>query len=200
METFPIDVLNIIFANFNIETKIIARFVCRRWLKIIRYPGHVTCVKYIDSLELLQWAVSAKIPWSANMYVMASKNNNLEMIKWIRNNGYPRSFGMDVGMYAVSHNNIEFLNYLKEVNYQFTSLLTRHAAYLGNFSVLKWLRANQYPWNYEVLYFAISNGNFEMFKWAYENDCPHDSLSQLYKWALNSPNKDIKMYIQENIH
>ena len=75
---------------------------------------------------------------------------DLELLKWLREHGYP--WGGDLDGSATCY----------------------HAAREGHLHVLKWARANGAPWNERTCTGAAAGGHLEMLQWARANGCPWD--------------------------
>lgn len=86
---------------------------------------------------------------------------------------FPRHFVLDQQKcleYYVSNGNISALDYLKAMNFLFTSPLCERAAETGRLDVLKYLRANGCLWNRMMPIFAARNGHVDILQYALEGD------------------------------
>ena len=91
------------------------------WPENLKFSGNLMRdVCGSGNLELAKWLQENGCPWGKFTYILAAENGHLEILKWLMNNGVKPCIGdQRPCMYAAKN---------------------------GHFETLKWLRANKSPW------------------------------------------------------
>jgi len=140
-------------------------------------------------------------PWSASVSNTAATPGNLEILKWLVEQGCPLdpsevmlravSEGYlhvikwvaefnDVSLlwtprhlfdYGASSRNLDVMKWLKERNYLWCAKTCAQAAGNRHLEALKRLRENQCSWDATTASFTFKNGHFKVLKWSVENGC-----------------------------
>ncbi len=126
LEELPKEILIVISTFLDKSSKISFLFSCSYFLKnvkIKKIPKHLLMKQIVDDnhFSLLTWAKNLGCGFDTilNDYCkIAAKNDNFEMLKWLKENECPWNA-----------NTCSF------------------AAYVGNFEMLKWLKENDCPWD-----------------------------------------------------
>jgi hypothetical protein len=166
-----------------------------KWLFDKKVKGGRICyyASKNNNLELLKYARENNCSWDSHTTNNALKNNNLEMLKYAVDNG---CLCESLAYYASLNNNLEMLKYAVEKGFDLSLDVTYNAATNNNLEMLKYARENNCPWNEKVCSQAALNGNLEMLKWARSNGCPWDIST--YQAALQKGHLEILKYAIEN--
>ncbi|SOB74025.1 ankyrin repeat [Cedratvirus lausannensis] len=100
-----------------------------------------------NNLPLLQWAKSKGYKHDEWIYYHPMVNNNLEMVKWLRDNDGTPQLGIACSS-AATCGRLEILKWCKEENFPWNSATCTNAARYGHLKILKWARAN--GWFYRL--------------------------------------------------
>ena len=124
-----------------------------------------------NNLEMLKLARENGYVWSPDTCCNAANNNNFEIIKWARENGCPWG-SIDNFYLSITTKNYEMVKWIKEnggpINYYMCNTVSENR----DLEMLKWARENGFPWESRVCLNAIKNGYLKMLKWAHEMGCP----------------------------
>jgi hypothetical protein len=120
-------------------------------------------------LELIQWiAQHVNIPNDALGWVFCS--NNLEAMKWLREQGCCLS--KNVFNNAALYGHFEIMKWLHENNCPWDRQTFARAAKNGNLDIMKWMKEKGCNWDRYTFVAAAESGNAEALQWLEDNDCP----------------------------
>ncbi len=123
---------------------------------------------YLDKVDILVINNCSDIINHCNYY---AQYGYVDILKWISNNKYIL-FPDDIWISALRNGQIEVLQFLHDINYDFGHLLCYYTAIYNQLDVLKWARANGYSWNESVYSYAFRHGHNDIVEWARNNGCP----------------------------
>ena len=124
-------------------------------------------------IDLLKWcrAQQPPVPMDGRACEHAAKANNLDMLRWLRENGCEWSHTTCTAAAGQGH--------LKVLEYARAQLppcswiaATCAAASGGHLECLQWLHEHGCPWTVGVSLAAAKSGHLEMLRWAAEHGCP----------------------------
>lgn len=110
--------------------------------------------------------------WSRFIFPEAAKIGNIEVMKWLKDNGCP-----------------------------FNKETFSWAAYNGNLENMKWLHSNGCPWDPWTFASAAKKGILKNMKWLHRNGCPWDRYTIMHAVEhakTNKTLKNIKWFIHSN--
>lgn len=144
------------------------------------------------SLEVMKWLKKEGCPWYK--HAICGALNYPELVRWMIVNGAPMN--EDIIRYYANDNNLEVIKFLKEQGCPIpldADLITT-AAESGNLEFIKWLKLNGCPWNYRAISRAAENGHLETVVWLVQNDCPLHQ--EAMGWARKNGHLHISEWIR----
>ena len=87
MTILPLDVYKIIFQYLG-SYRAVCRFVCRSWRESIPPIGPTHCGGFAQNLNILQWVMQKRCPWSEYVEVNAVSNCRYDILAWLIDNDY----------------------------------------------------------------------------------------------------------------
>lgn len=161
-----------------------------------------------NQYDTLLWLRNKKCPWNKHTLLAAAKSGNLDMFKYIDQNGLPiyEFAADDIYMAAGASGNIQILQYIYDSTLSTLDDLCHCCVYHGNFDAVKWchehkfnwdenccqiaaskgyleilkyLHINGCNWNSETCNVAVANGHLNCLKYAHENSCPWDTKTYM---------------------
>ena len=154
--------------------------------------------KYVATngqLEILKWLYENGCELSYNIFNNTTSAGHLEILKWLYENKY--LWDSDTCACAAINGRLEILKWLHEIGCCLSSKICDYAALYGHFEVLKWTRENGCGWSYHTCSWAAKYGYFEIFKWARENGCNWDKNECIYS-AKSNNHVEIVEWIKNN--
>ena len=150
------------------------------------------------NLQLLKWSTASRFYWKENhyMYIEAVRNNQLEVLKWIRENGGTRDHTCETCNIAAENGNLELLKWVREDGCGWNGYTCSKAAMNGHLEVLKLLHENHCPWNTTTCIEAAMNGHLEVLKYALKNDCPWSET--MCSFAAENGHLEVLKWLSEN--
>ncbi len=134
--------------------------------------GSISCLEYLKSLNFF---------FTIDLAIIAASNNQLEALKFLRNNGC--RLNQQVVVEAARIGNLEMLKYCLENISNKIDMKTNQglslcyvAATAGHVHVLKYLHENGYPWDDNIPHMASNCNRFECLKYAVEEGCPVNNI------------------------
>jgi hypothetical protein len=126
-----------------------------------------------NQLDCLKWARENGNPWNnAEMCKIAARNGNLEMFEWLISNGC--IYSGEVSKEAANYGNLNILEWIKEKGYALDNICGS-AAWGGHLEIVKWGVENHCKLNCGVISSAATNGHLEIIKWARSQGCGWNS-------------------------
>jgi hypothetical protein len=151
-----------------------------------------------DNIQIMEWLKNNNCPIlldKINDFVIESKK--METIKYLKNIGFhcvPSNL-----ISAMKRNNIEILEWLKQVNCPINIDVYRYVLDINDQNKLKWLKDN-YNWENtlenQIFNYAIKKSTLDIIKWLHENNCPHTNTSYLFNTAVDRGDMDILKYLK----
>jgi hypothetical protein len=144
------DILSMVLSNLESVDLLVATHVNRSFnnsRRTVKKKIKIHIPDAYTSLDRLQWVVkiSTKSTWQKiQTCKYAAKYNNLEILKWLHEQGC-----------SIGKANI-----------------CSDAARNGNLEMLKWARENECPWDEKTCTSAARSGHLDILKWARKNECP----------------------------
>jgi hypothetical protein len=131
-------------------------------LKNASAHGHLECLRFlVDHFR-------PYVPWDASTAVMTAAMDQLECLKFLRENGCP--WNDDVFRAATGCAEMEVVEYLHEIGSP-GETACEGAALAGSVERLEFLRARGYPWG-GAFYHAATRGRLDCMRWMHEHGCP----------------------------
>jgi len=129
------------------------------------------------SLDTSKWFYThhmIDIDRPSNMCTIAASSGHLEILKWLRANGF--SWDTTTCFNTAMKGQLEILQYLHENGCLWNEWTCSLAAETGHLDVLKYVRSvdNKCPWSALTFKNAAMNGHLEIVVWLHENGCPTD--------------------------
>lgn len=89
MDTVNTDVLRLILERLDVETKYVARFVCKRWYNHIpkQRNTQIRMANFVTSLTLVKWARKIGLPSGDDYSISVGRNGNLDIYRESLQNG-----------------------------------------------------------------------------------------------------------------
>ncbi len=167
--------LSYIIPNNTILMKALASFDCLPLLKIAKNNGcdlSDVCnfASYGDNLEMLKWARENNYDLNSRVCVYAARNGNLEMLKWAKENGC--EWDSETCVSATMNNHLDVLIWARANGCNWSETVCTYAAICNNLEILKWARQNGCKWDSNVRYYAKAMGHNDLLQWAVDNGCP----------------------------
>lgn len=165
-------------------------------LKIIKkFMKNLIKFGYLDMI-IYYYSKGYKLP--KNVYNIASKHGQLDIMKYVHQNMKDEYHWDEVACdYAAFHGNVECLKYLHENGCPWWEFqLCWSAVCGGHLECLKYAHENGCKWSKAVCWYAAYNGQLECLKYAHENGCPWDKAS--CKIATNRGHLECLKYLHEN--
>ena len=125
-------------------------------------------------LEILKWLRANDFPRSVRTCAYAAKGGHLEVLHWARANGCPWS--VRTCAYAAWGGHLEVLQWAHANGCPWSHWTCTNAAEGGHLEVLQWARANGCPWNRDTLIEARAGAHPEVLNWAIANGALHSSF------------------------
>ena len=125
------------------------------------------------------YAATLKNIYGVYLFNTATRYGNLDLMKWMRKNGYQWD-GIHTSAFAASQSNVEILKWLHENNCPRNELTCSAAASCGHLDVLQYLRRENCKWDANACSSAASKGHLEVLKWLREQGCPWDGWTREY--------------------
>lgn len=188
MFQLPNDILSFIIDLLDKSSKTAFSFVCLTKHKVLFTQKVRKCELIIQIIKdnhfgLLKWADDFGCSFQKNSsshYIIAIDNNNLEIFKWLKENGCP--WDEFICCDAAAKNRLEILKWTRVQNppCPWDEDTCSEAAFGGHFEILKWARENNCPWDedtcssahLEVLRSCLYAKSTPPRAWAKENNCP----------------------------
>lgn len=129
-------------------------------------------------LDVLQYLVDDGVPWAKDMCSMASGNDHLHVLEWLRSRDPPCPWDDDACFAAATQGHLSVLKWLRAqvppCPWDEDTCLA--AVVDDNVHVLEWLRSQDppCPWNSAVIKTAISNRSWRCMDFATTHGCPSD--------------------------
>jgi hypothetical protein len=150
-----------------------------------------------NKLKVLKWITkNGFIPDSNTILMAVSRPDSLNMLNWLKENGYSWTENKDTFTKAATHGNIKIMSWLKDNGYPWNEYACSISARNGNLKALKWLRNNGCPWSEETCANAAFNGNIDILKWAKKNGCSWDI--RVTQKAAKSGNLEMLKWAKKN--
>tara|TARA_B110000503_G_C7168829_1_gene423282 strand:- start:4505 stop:5293 length:789 start_codon:yes stop_codon:yes gene_type:complete len=124
-------------------------------------------------LEVLKWLRENGCPRNERTFANATLYGHLKVLKWARANGCP--WHRETCNAAAGRGHLEVLKWLRENGCPWDEVTCSGAAMGGHLEVLQWLRANECPWDEGTCRWAAKCGKLEVLQWARANGCPWDT-------------------------
>ena len=205
----PTDVLRHTLQFFDKESKVVARFVCKRLKGLIppnANDAHGFCQSVAQSgnLSVLHWAWKKGAPCSDKTLKNAAEPARLklwsnfstdfasflpaakrcEVMLWEieRSILTPRSLVCDI---AAKYGPLDLLIAVRAKNIDWEKSVCVDAAERGHLDILKWAFTNWAPWSKRICTRAAENGHLEVLKWATAQGNPWDKRKCINAAAAN---------------
>ena len=123
---------------------------------------------YLRTLKHLHQ--QGRLELSENLLQEAAKTGQLEVVKWLRANGWP--WNTTTCSWVEEGGHLEVLQWARANGCPWNEWRCSSAAQGGHLEVLQWARANGCPWDERTCAEATSNGHFELLSWAQANGAP----------------------------
>jgi len=164
-------------------------------------------IKYIiieNNTILVEWLIIKKKDININLSFCnyAARNNNLKMLKFLREKNNPCPWSEWCVYEAVRYNNFEMLRFLREGNdpCPWDRNCCQQAILNNNLEILKFMREGNdpCPWHEDCAPSAVKNNNLEMLRFLREgNDpCPWDKKECL-KICIENNNLEMLRLLRE---
>jgi hypothetical protein len=124
----------------------------------------------INDTPIIKWkAKIASAPLcDATTYLLAAENGNLELMKYLKENGCEWNRASTCSA-AAKGGNLNVLKWLRDQGCSWDGETCNSAASTGNFEILKWAIANHCALGKEVIQIAAREGYFEIMFWLLEH-------------------------------
>lgn len=145
---------------------------------------------FANSIEMVEWAESMGCKFASEFFspfhndgniddyysvtFYATRNNNLELLKWSRSQPSPSILGTYILNLAARNGNIEILEFLMTFKPCLSSTIINSAILGDNLETLKWLRSLNppCPWGTEACAQAAALGKLDILQWLRAEDPP----------------------------
>lgn len=176
-----------------VNNPIVSSFVCHQWRNIIKSTYKIVNVnsdnkrrklkdREIDIKKFLPKMASnnsvIRADQASTMYYHASACNRLEVIIWLRENGYVWDEWTCAN--AALYNHLDLLKWLRKNGCPRDEFTCAYAAQNGHLDTLKWARENGCKWSHFTCTFAADKGHLNTLQWAMGNGCCKDEIMQKY--------------------
>jgi hypothetical protein len=156
---------------------------------------NVTVIKILSTygnVELFSICFNLKLNFNFDIYAIIG--NNLDLLKWLRENNY--KFHFWVCFRAAKYGHLDILKWFRENGCEWDGNTCSCAARNGHLDVLKWSRENGCEWDSDTCSSAAGNGHLDVLKWSRENGCEWNSNTCTY--AAGNGHLDILKWAREN--
>lgn len=145
-------------------------------------------------LAFLLWCLHHDCPISSSIYEDACHTGDKEMFLWLVENEYPLSnIMLDTALNA-DIVDIEFLNWIHEQGYRFSSSVMENAICMGRIDVMEWLEKNGYPIPSRALELACQMGGVEICKWIHSRT--HEATPDALNYAVVQDDKETVKWLR----
>jgi hypothetical protein len=160
----------------------VLRAVSRAMRDAVAATGHVVeemtgrvaaGLGYLSTLKHLHR--QGRLELSENLLQEAAKTGQLEVVKWLRANGWP--WNTTTCSWVEEGGHLEVLQWARANGCEWNEWTFAFAAQGGHLEVLQWLHANGCPWDGWTCASAAEGGHLEVLQWARANGCPWDELT-----------------------
>jgi hypothetical protein len=198
------------------------------WLKTNNFPCSPNIIDIAvcyENINVLIWLKQKNYKFSNRTFNFSISTDNIQIMEWLKNNNCPIILGKfndfvienrkletikylkNIGFYcspsnlisAIKRNNIEILEWLKEVNCPINIDVYKYVLDINDQSKLQWLKDN-YNWENtlenQIFNYAIKKSTLDIIKWLHENNCPHTNSSYLFNTAVDRGDMDILKYLK----
>jgi hypothetical protein len=126
-----------------------------------------------NQLPVLQYLHAQKYPWHWTVPAAAARRGDLEMLRWLKEQGCGWEDGKDILCAAVRSGNIDMAAWVKQQPGVVCDENTMAAAAgKGHTAICEFLHAEQCPWSPSACWAAASNGHVDTLRWLREHGCP----------------------------
>ncbi len=135
------------------------------------------CAASSGNLELVKWLWNQGCPWSSYACARAAKAGHWRILRWLRDHGCPWDRRTTAAAAAGGHLRI-LQNLRKEPNpCPWTNNVCSLAALGGHKDVIVWARSQNCKWSVETCQNALRGHHFELFRYLRTEGCPWDERS-----------------------
>ena len=179
----------------------VLRAVSRAMRDAVAATGHVVeemtgrvaaGLGYLSTLKHLHR--QGRLELSENLLQEAAKTGQLEVVKWLRANGWP--WNTTTCSWVEEGGHLEVLQWARANGCEWNEWTFAFAAQGGHLEVLQWLHANGCPWDGWTCASAAEGGHLEVLQWARANGCPWDELTCYY--AAKSGHLEVLQWLRAN--
>jgi Ankyrin repeats (many copies) len=137
------------------------------------YPLIASCCSYAGlngNLDILKWLRDQGCPWDNNTINQAARKGHTHIIEWARANGCDWDYG--AYDWPIDDGNFEMVKYLCVSGCPCNEYTCGRAAYCGNLEILQYLHSKGCPWDEDTIHSAHEGGHTHIVEWALANGCP----------------------------
>lgn len=153
----------------------------------------------ITNLELLTFLHQRGCVLPSELVSIAISIEDMDLLKFTEDNKLiitnrdeiPKLF-----IQAIKHNNLEIIEYLIRMKYEWNSHIMYLAARGGKLDIIKYAHTHGYPWDSRTCQGAAENGHLNVLKYAHEHGCPWDSNTCIF--AVCGNHFDCLVYAHEH--
>jgi hypothetical protein len=177
----------------------VLRAVSRAMRDAVAATGHVVeemtgrvaaGLGYLSTLKHLHR--QGRLELSENLLQEAAKTGQLEVVKWLRANGWP--WNTTTCSWVEEGGHLEVLQWARANGCEWNEWTCASAAEGGHLEVLQWAHANECPWDERTCGGTAEGGHLEVLQWARATGCPWDEYTcvfarlhmriELLNWAI----------------
>ena len=176
-------------------------------VKVIQYLYENNCPYDTDivanaagrnpNLDVLKWLRECGFPWSPQLCSVAASWGRFDILKWAIDNGCPVDDKICASAAGgVERSQLKILKWLRERGYPWHIFTCKYAAMHGYMDVVKWARENGCPWDAGTCAGAASHGNLANLQWLREQGCDWDDWTCCEAARLG--NLEVLVWAHEN--
>jgi hypothetical protein len=126
-----------------------------------------------NQLAVLQYLHAQKYPWHWTVPAAAARRGDLQMLRWLKEQGCEWENGKDILCAAARSGNLEMIAWVKQQPGVVCDENTMAAAAgKGQTAICKYLHSEGCPWSSSACWAAASNGHVSTLRWLHEHGCP----------------------------
>lgn len=137
--------------------------------------GSIGQMYKIKDVRTLEWAKNHGITINSGIWTHAVKDENFEMLKWLRDNGCRWNPTKNLFNAAVENGHVRVLKWLLDNGYElnYDAIFTL-SAFKGHIQILEWLKVMGFPFDGKMCIFPVKKGKLDTLKWLKDYGCRFD--------------------------
>lgn len=105
------------------------------------------------------------------LFQQAISNNDIDILYWLTKKGFTINSTQDMIKKAMLMCDFDFIKYIIQDHSRSDSRICALAATVNNLELLQHVHSLRFQWNRNISTIAALNGNLEMLKWLYKKGC-----------------------------